>query len=229
MPKSRPATKAKARARTEVSRKRRPRRSTEEIIDRLLEAAGEEFERNGYGGTTTAEIARRAGVAEWLIFNHFGSKARLFEDSIFKPLNRHFLEFCASNPAAADDPEGIRRESHRYILELQRFIERHSRMLVSLLVARIYDFDNVEGLSRLDGLHEYFSRGAAMRMNRRSGKGQIDPKLMARISFATIASCVVFKDLLFPPGMASDAEIDAALGAYVVDGINANVGVVTQR
>ena len=138
-------------------RKRRPRRSTEEIIDRLLVAAAEEFERNGYAGTTTAKVARRAGVAEWLIFTHFGSKARLFEDSIFKPLNRHFLEFCASNPAGADDPEGIRRDSRRYILELQRFIERHSRMLVSLLVARIYDLGDAEGSSRearIVGHHE---------------------------------------------------------------------------
>lgn len=42
-------------------------------------------------------------MAEWLIFNHFGPKARLFEDSIFKPLNKHFLEFQIAHPVAAGD------------------------------------------------------------------------------------------------------------------------------
>ena len=69
---------------------KRKRRSTEEIIDRLMEAACEEFERSGYAGSKTAEIARKAGVAEALIFSNFGSKAKLFQDSIFKPLDRHF-------------------------------------------------------------------------------------------------------------------------------------------
>ena len=58
---------------------RRPRRSTEEIVDNIMEAACDEFERNGYPGTKTAAIARKAGVAEALIFSNFGSKARLFQ------------------------------------------------------------------------------------------------------------------------------------------------------
>jgi AcrR family transcriptional regulator len=214
--------KAKVIQRAGGVRKRRPRRSTQEIIDRLIEAAGEEFERNGYAGTATAEIARRAGVAEWLIFNHFGSKARLFEDSIFKPLNQHFLELCGAHLVETGDAEAVRKQSRRYILELQKFIERHSRMLVSLLVARIYDFDSVEGLGKLQGLHDYFAQAAAMRVNRQSSKGKIDPKLMARISFATIAACVVFKDLLFPKGIASDAEINTAISDYVMEGVNGN-------
>ena len=68
-----------------------------------MEAASEEFEHNGYAGTTTAAIAQKAGVAEWLIFNHFGSKAKLFHDSIFKPLNQQFLDFCVTRLADTED------------------------------------------------------------------------------------------------------------------------------
>jgi len=185
-----------------------------------MDAACEEFEHNGYAGTKTAAIAQKAGVAEWLIFNHFGSKAKLFHDSIFKPLNRQFLDFCATRLA---DTEDARQETARkYILELQRFIAGHSRMLMSLLFAQMYECDKVEGLSQVDGLHEYFSRAATMAMNRRTGKPKVDPKLMSRISFATIMSCVVFKDLLFPEGLATEEEIGTAITDFVLFGTHAN-------
>ncbi len=202
----------------------RARRSTEEIIERLMEAASEEFEHNGYAGTTTAGIAQKAGVAEWLIFNHFGSKAKLFHDSIFKPLNQQFLDFCATRLA---DTEDARQETARkYILELQQFIAGHSKMLMSLLFAQMYEFDKVEGLSQVDGLHEYFSRAAAMAMNRVTGKPKVDPKLMGRFSFATIMACVIFKDLLFPEGLATQDEINAGMSDFIMYGSRANANPV---
>jgi AcrR family transcriptional regulator len=197
------------------SRKRRARRSTQEIIDRLLEAAGEEFERNGYAGTTTAAIAHRAGVAEFLIFNHFGSKARLFEDSIFKPLNQRFQDFCATHVDTTDTEE-VKKETQRYILELLRFIERHSRALASVLVTRIYEHRDIEGSPEVSGLREYFDRAEAMRMHRRSGKPRVLSKLMPRISFATVTACIIFKDVLFPKGLASEQEIHAAICDYIM-------------
>jgi len=204
-----------------AKRKRRPRRSTEEVVDRLMEAAGEEFERNGYARTTTATIARKAGVVEALIFSNFGSKAKLFHDSIFKPLNRHFLEFCSTHLVDATDAEGLRQETQQYILELQRFIERHSKMLMSLVVTQMYESD-LQGLSQVEGLNEYFSRTAAMAQKRLAKKPKIDPKLMARVSFATLLACVIFKDWLFPDGIASEDEINTAISDYVMEGINAN-------
>lgn len=212
--------KLKLRPQKKVSRTRRPRRSTEEIIGRLIEAAGEEFEHNGYAGTTTAAIAEKAEVAEWLIFNHFGSKAKLFQDSIFKPLNRHFVEFCSTHLV---DTEDSRLETTReYILELEGFIRRHSKMLTSLLFAQAYERDNVDFQNQVDGLHDYFSRASAMAMNRLSEEPTIDPKLMARVSFAAIMSCVLFKDLLFPKGLAKQHEISAAIGDFIMYGIHAN-------
>ena len=198
----------------------RPRRSKEEIIERLMEAAGEEFEHNGYAGTTTAAIAQKAGVAEWLIFNHFGSKAKLFHDAIFKPMNQQFVDFF--NTRLADTEDARQETARKYILELQRFMASHSKMLMSLLFAQMYESDEVEGLSRVDGLHDYFSRAATMAMNRRSGKAKVDPKLMGRFSFATIMACVIFKDLLFPEGLATEAEISAGMADFIMYGTRAN-------
>ena len=49
----------------------------EETRVRILTAAREIFERNGTRGTTTREVADRAGVNEATLFRHFGSKAAL--------------------------------------------------------------------------------------------------------------------------------------------------------
>lgn len=54
------------------------RREPEEKCDRIAASAGRLFAERGYAGTTTAEIARRAGVSEGILFHHFGSKRDLF-------------------------------------------------------------------------------------------------------------------------------------------------------
>ena len=211
-----------ARQRTKVTPNRRRRRSTEEVVDRIIEAAGDEFEHNGYLGTKTAAIARKAGVAEALIFSNFGSKAQLFQDSIFKPLNRRFLEFCATHLVDPADPEQLRQDRREYILEVRQFIARHSRMFSSLVAAQMYACDNVQGLSEIEGLHDYFARAAEANRKRLTRKPKIDPKLLARVSFATILSCVIFKDWLFPRELASEEEIGAAISDFLMDGLNAN-------
>lgn len=50
---------------------------TEETRNRILAAARAVYEHNGTRGTTTREVADRAGVNEATLFRHFGSKAAL--------------------------------------------------------------------------------------------------------------------------------------------------------
>lgn len=45
---------------------------------RILDTALETFSANGFKGTTTKAIARKAGVNEVTLFRHFGSKKNLF-------------------------------------------------------------------------------------------------------------------------------------------------------
>lgn len=44
----------------------------------LLEASARVFASRGYSGTTTAELAKEAGVSEPIIYRHFASKKELF-------------------------------------------------------------------------------------------------------------------------------------------------------
>lgn len=53
--------------------------------EKLIESALLLVSQKGYLGTSTKEIAQKAGVTEVTLFRHFGSKERLFEEV----LNRH--------------------------------------------------------------------------------------------------------------------------------------------
>lgn len=199
---------------------RRKRRSPDELRDRVIEAAGEEFERAGYSGATTAAIARRADVTEAQIFRYFSSKADLFRTAIFEPLNRHFADFQARQPARQGLP--VREAARAYIAELQQFIEQHSGMLMSLVVARTYAQDPTEGGSGIEGLLRYFESGAAMMQGRVGQDLKVPPDMMVRVSFAAVLGSVLFKDWMFPPGMAGANEIREATIDFVLDGLNAN-------
>jgi AcrR family transcriptional regulator len=57
----------------------RSRLDSEERRQAIVDAAMPLFARKGFGGTTTKEIARAAGVSEALVFQHFPSKAALYQ------------------------------------------------------------------------------------------------------------------------------------------------------
>lgn len=56
-----------------------------ESARRILEAAQEEFARNGFAGATIRSIADRAGVHASLVMQHYGSKADLFAIAVQLP------------------------------------------------------------------------------------------------------------------------------------------------
>jgi AcrR family transcriptional regulator len=203
-------------------RRRRNRRSTEEILERILTAASEEFEKNGYTSATTSAIALKAGVAESLIFSNFGSKAKLFYESIFRPLQEHLVSFCDTHMLTENIPAQSKEEFRiRYIRELQEFVERHSQKFISLFVAQIYGHESSD-LSDLRVLQDYFEKALAISMKNRKTKAEFDPKIVVRLSFATIFSSIIFRNWLFPEGMSNKEEIDSTLTAFVIDGLNIN-------
>ncbi len=157
-------------AKQQAAPQRRKRRSSEEVADRILEAAVEEFEQSGYAGATTAAIARRAEVTEAQIFRFYESKQALFRAAIFTPLNRHFAEFHAANTAPPGDSGSMREMARRYIGELQDFMEQHSRMLMSLIVASAYSPESTDGVGELDGLRASYSPAAIFAASRRSAQ-----------------------------------------------------------
>lgn len=58
----------------------------ERTREALQRAALELFAANGYDATTTAQVARRAGVTEMTLFRHFATKSSLVLDDPYDPV-----------------------------------------------------------------------------------------------------------------------------------------------
>lgn len=119
---------------------------TERSRERILRAALEEFAIRGFDGTTTASIARQAGVTQPLVHYHFTSKLALWQAAVR-------MAFAASAQAFG----GVERElvdlspldqmkvlTRRYV----RFSASHPEL------ARIISHESMQGGERLRWLNE---------------------------------------------------------------------------
>ncbi len=202
---------------------RRRRRSPEELHALILAAAAGEFQERGYSGATTAAIARRADATEAQLFRYYPSKAALFRDAVFRPLEAEFLRFNVEHLQSGEEPAGYREAARLYIADLQDFIDTHSGALLSLIVAQAYEREGVDGMGEIEGLREYFDLGAQVMQQRIAPAAiRVEPRLMVRTSFAAVLAAVLFRDWLFPSSLADSHSVSEALIDFVLDGINAN-------
>ncbi len=137
---------------------RRRRRSSQVVVDHLLDAALVEFAAHGFAGASTRAIAERAGAHQPQINYHFSSKEALWQaavDRLFAELDAQ-LGLGPADAEAADLPGGFARfvrsfvafsarrpELHRIMNQestvdspqLAWIVERHVRPRVELLGA----------------------------------------------------------------------------------------------
>jgi AcrR family transcriptional regulator len=166
----------------------------EETRSRILAATREIFERNGTRGTTTREVAERAGVNEATLFRHFGSKAALIgamrEDACGVAAMRELLTELDGTDFAADI-KILAYESAR-VMASQRAL-----MCIALAEDAVEEhaqpnFDAPEWRGprqALELLTEYFAARVAER--RMAG----DPALLSRIFMGMMFQLVVARKL----------------------------------
>ena len=193
-----------------VRQKRRPRRDLVAIITR---AATDEFKERGYARATTSRIAQTSGVTEAQIFRYFGSKPNLFRETIFNPIDERLKMFV--------EKYNDQDFSHLYTTDLQKFIRENIDMFMSLVVVQAYANGAPQGVGEINSLKTYFDRGAATLSKLAHRDSRVDPKLMVRVSFAAVLACIMFEDWIFPPGMATEAELTNAINEFVNNGVSA--------
>jgi AcrR family transcriptional regulator len=196
-----------------------PQRTTagvEETRARILAAARAIFERNGTRGTTTREVAERAGVNEATLFRHFGSKAALIgamrEHSCGVESLRNLLSGLDGTDMAAD----VKTISYHAALQMTSM---RALMCISLAEDAIEqappDLDAPEWRGTrgiLDLLTEYFAARASE--NRVIG----EPGFVARILLGMIFQLVVARKLWGQYPMdttTTDAVVDIFLNGVV--------------
>ena len=93
------------------------RHSAAERRDDVLDAALVEFAEHGYEGTSTEDIARRAGISQPYLFRLFGTKKELFKASAARCM-RETLEMFQRAAEGKRGEEALHAMGTAYIEEL---------------------------------------------------------------------------------------------------------------
>src|SRR3954447_26282631 len=92
------------------------RLSAAERRDAILDAAQIEFADRGWGGTSTADTARRAGISQPYLFRLFGTKKELFKATSARCL-RETLEMFQRAAEGKRGEEGLQAIGQAYMDE----------------------------------------------------------------------------------------------------------------
>jgi len=124
-----------------------PRRNGEATRQKLLRAALELYTTTGFRGTTTPEIALRAGVAEGTIYRHFSGKEDLLNE-VYRGAHRWALDVIteSEDDRLGKAPERLQRIAHR-LLEAARQDPPASRMVLQFSEERHLD-ETSRGVAR---------------------------------------------------------------------------------
>ncbi|MBV9049951.1 MAG: TetR/AcrR family transcriptional regulator [Solirubrobacterales bacterium] len=188
--------------------------------DRLLRAAQELIEEDGYGAATVIAIADRAGVASGTLYRHFSSKEELFVE-VFRSVCDREIQVVQS--AARDMPSG---SSHvdRLVTVLATFAERALRkpqLAWALLAEPVDPLVDAERLA----YRVRYSALAAETLRAGIAGGELPPQRAELTAAALVGGCgEVLVGPLSPVAseMPAAAEIVAALRTFVRRAVGAN-------
>lgn len=107
-----------------------PSARTARTRERLLAAALDLFSRNGYDGTTVAQVAAAAGVTEMTFYRHFGSKEALLLEDPYDPLIvRAVGEQPPGLPPLVRAARGVRTAWERFPIEASGPVRERVRIV----------------------------------------------------------------------------------------------------
>lgn len=175
---------------------------------RILEAALEVFAEKGFAGTPTAEIAKRAGVAEGTIFKHYKTKKDLLI-GVVAPLFAKLIVPQVTAPVQAllkkrwDNVEDVVRalatervgfvHGHRHVLRvIAQEVSFHPE-LRDLITSRLTPLVVDDALAMIT---DFQARGLV-----RAGP----PASILRLVVGTVFTYVITREVLFPERAWDDA------------------------
>ena len=193
----------------------------------LLESARALFAERGYAGTSTREITRAASVTEPMIFRHFGSKAKLFEEAVLAPFNTFVSEYIADWAARPRGAKSAYLEACEFYRGVYEVLSANRRLIHEMIGGRATGSlvaDNVS-TPQLGALLERFEEIIERERDDR-GLRPFDPVVMTRLLFGLVFSIAVHGDWMFQgathPRPSVEAFIDemarlTIYGAYPED------------
>jgi AcrR family transcriptional regulator len=193
------------------------RRERGEVRRLLLAAAQASFATRGYSGTTTRDIAESAGVSEALIFRHFESKRKLFEEAILDPFNEFVAEYVEAWRAQLGSPLPTSALIRQFVEGLYQLLREHRGLIMVLAAADAFERETlVDGngdseLSRhLDVVADVLGAEAVPR-----GLFGLDVPVTVRTIVSMVIGMTVLEEWLLPTG--SEAVAPQLLMDEMVD------------
>ena len=186
----------------------RPHPGVEETRAKILAAARELFECNGTRGTTTREVAERAGVNEATLFRHFGSKRALLAAMREQACDVEALQAALAALSGGDIRADLRTLAYHSV---EHIAGKRAMLCVSLAedAAGTNDLPEWRGPSEIvAGLTAYFARCVE------AGTLRGDPRFLARYFLGMLFSYVIARKLWdshTPDRGAIDALVDVFL------------------
>ena len=179
----------------EVPAVRRPRGEARRL---LLDAARELFARRDYRATTTREIAEAAGVSEYLLFRHFGSKAGLFREALVAPFTTFLDEFRATWQTVVPEETDEQDLSRQFVGQLYDILVEHRGLVLTLVAADGLTEDDIEasGIGDIRRALAVLGQISAEGMQLR-GMRAGEPDLRAQSTVAMIIGMVALRSTFF--------------------------------
>ncbi|KUH98785.1 TetR family transcriptional regulator [Mycolicibacterium acapulense] len=193
------------------------RRAPGEARRLLLDAARELFARRDYRSTTTREIAEAAGVTEYLLFRHFGSKAGLFREALVLPFTDFVDDFGKTWQAVIPDKVTEEELTRQFVGRLYDVLIEHRGLVLTLVSSDGLTDDEIDSAGIADIrraltlLGQISAEGIRLR-----GLRSDQPDLPAHSTVAMIVGMVALRSTFFgnrPPSR--EAIVDELVQAIL--------------
>lgn len=187
----------------------------------LIAAARTEFSQQGYAGARTREIARLAATSEVMLFRHFGSKANLFKETVFEPINACLKDFIAGELVASNVTQMSPTHFVAYNARLYAVLEENAPLLSALIAAGEYEGADILDIGDLTSLDAFFDT-AEQELRRLADPASLellhDTKVVVRFVFCTYLSIALFRKWLFPDKIGGIEHVLKVVNGMLVRG-----------
>ncbi len=175
------------------------------------------FARQDYRRTTTREIAEAAGVSEYLVFRHFGSKAGLFREALVLPFTDVVDEFGKTWQTVVPEETDEKQLATQFVGELYDVLVRHRGLLLTLVASDGLSEEEIEsaGIADIRRMLKILGRISAEGMLIR-GMQSSHPDLPAHSTVAMIVGMVALRSTFYGPEAPSrEAIVDELVQAIL--------------
>jgi AcrR family transcriptional regulator len=191
------------------------RRRPDEVHRLILDSATALFSEHGLAGTSMRDIANKAGVAEPLLYRHFGSKDSLFREAVLSPVRDFFVEYTAAWRASLAEGRPA-PGSTAYMSGLYDVLRANRGLFLTWLASHVRQGARADEPSPLVELLSDIEELVTIEQGR-SLRASLDPGLAVRFTFSLCLSMALFGDLMFS---ADDPRPDhdrlvSEMGAYL--------------